>query len=47
MDLGMIIAFMILTFLTVDNNVRIKKYENQLEKVVRSIAIKKVKKARK
>lgn len=47
MDFGMIVAFMILTFLTVDNNVRIKKYENQLEKVVREIAIKKVKKAKK
>lgn len=41
MDFGMIVAFMILTFLTVENNVRIKKYEEQLEKLVRKLAVKK------
>jgi len=43
MDFGMIVAFMILTYLTIDNNVRIKKYEGKMEKIVRSIAIKRVK----
>lgn len=44
MDFGMIIAFMILTFLTIDNNVRIKKYEEQLENLVRKISVKQAKK---
>lgn len=44
MDFGMIIAFMILTFLTIENNVRIKKYEEQLEDLVRKMAVKKAKK---
>lgn len=39
MDLGMIGAFMLLTFLTVENNIKIKKYEEQLENLVRKIAI--------
>ncbi len=43
MDFGMIIAFMILTFLTIENNVRIKKYEEQLEQLVRKMAVKKAK----
>ncbi len=41
MDLGMIIAFMILSYLTFENNVRIKKHEEQIEKLVRKISIKK------
>ena len=44
MDFGMIISFMILTYLTIDNNVRIKKYEEKLEKLVRKIALKSAKK---
>jgi len=40
MDLGMIGAFMILTYLTIENNVKIKKYEEQLGKLVRKLAIK-------
>ena len=43
MDFGMIVAFMILTYLTIDNNVRIKKYENKMEKIVRSMAVKRTK----
>ncbi|MCK9273416.1 DUF2304 domain-containing protein [Candidatus Gracilibacteria bacterium] len=40
MDLGMIVAFMILTYVTIENNIKIKKYEEQLEKLVRKIALK-------
>lgn len=39
MDLGMIGTFMILTYLSIENNIRIKKYEKQLETLVRKIAI--------
>lgn len=41
MDFGMIVAFMVLTYLTIENNVRMKRYEEQLEKLVRKLAIKK------
>jgi len=41
MDLAVIVAFMILTYLTFENNVKMKKYEEQLEKLVRKLAIKK------
>ena len=41
MDLGMIIAFMILSYLTFENNVKIKKLEENIEKLVRKVAIKK------
>lgn len=40
MDLGMIVAFMVLTYVTVENNIKIKKYEDQLEELVRKIALK-------
>ena len=40
MDLGMIGAFMVLTYITVENNIKIKKYEDQLEEVVRKMSIK-------
>jgi hypothetical protein len=40
MDLAMIGAFMILTYVTVENNIKIKKYEDQIEKLVRKIAVK-------
>jgi hypothetical protein len=40
MDLGMIVAFMILTYVTIENNIKIKKYEEQLEKLVRKIVLK-------
>jgi hypothetical protein len=43
MDLGMIGAFMILTYLTVENNIKIKKYEELTEKLVRKISVKKIK----
>lgn len=40
MDLVVIVAFMILTYVTFENNVKIKKYEEQLEKLVRKLAVK-------
>jgi hypothetical protein len=40
MDLGMIGTFMILTYITVENNIKIKKIEKQMEKLVRKIAVK-------
>lgn len=39
MDLGMIVAFMILTYVSINNNVKIDKYEKELEKLVRKMAI--------
>lgn len=41
MDLGMIVAFMILTYVSIENNIKIKKTEEQIEKLIRSMAIKK------
>lgn len=40
MDLGMLGAFMILTYVTVENNIKIKKQNEQIEKLVRSLATK-------
>lgn len=40
MDLGMIVAFMVLTYITVENNIKIKKYEGEIEELVRKIALK-------
>lgn len=41
MDLGMIVAFMVLTYVTLENNIKITKYEKTLEMLVRKLAIKK------
>lgn len=38
MDFGMIIAFMILTYLTIENNIYYKKIDDKMEKVVRYLA---------
>lgn len=38
MDLGMIGTFMILTYVTIENNIKIKNLENKIEKLVRKIA---------
>lgn len=43
MDLGMIGTFMILTYITIENNIKIKKIEEQMEKLIRKIAVKKIK----
>jgi len=40
MDLGMIGTFMILTYVTIENNIKIKNLETKIEKLVRKIAIK-------
>lgn len=40
MDLGMIGTFMILTYVTIENNIKIKNLEKTIEKLVRKIAIK-------
>lgn len=43
MDFGMVVAFIILAFLTLENNIKIKSYEKLLEKMVRQMAIKRKK----
>lgn len=43
MDLGMIAAFMIITYLTIENNIKIKKYEDLTEKLIRKLSLKKIK----
>ncbi len=43
MDLGMIGTFMILTYVTIENNIKIKKMETQIERLVRNVAVKKIK----
>jgi hypothetical protein len=40
MDLGMIVAFMILTYVTIENNIKVKKIEETLEKLVRELSLK-------
>ena len=40
MDLGMIGTFMILTYVSIENNIKIKNLETKIEKLVRKIAIK-------
>jgi hypothetical protein len=40
MDFGMIMAFIILSYITFENNVKMKNYEKQIEKIIRSLAIK-------
>lgn len=42
MDLGMIGTFMILTYLTIENNIKIKKDEEKIEKIIRKISIKEI-----
>lgn len=46
MDLGMVGAFMILTYITIENNIKIRKIETQMEKLVRKISVKKIKSAK-
>ena len=40
MDLGMIFTFMILTYVSIENNIKIKNLEEKIEKLVRKIAVK-------
>ena len=44
MDLGMIGTFMILTYITIENNIKIKNLEKTIEKLVRKISVSKIKK---
>ena len=46
MDLGMIGAFMILTYITIENNIKIKNLEIKIEKLVRKISLKKIKRGK-
>ncbi len=41
MDLGMIGTFMILTYITIENNIKIKNLESKIEKIVRKFSVKK------
>lgn len=43
MDLGMIGTFMILTYITIENNIKIKNLEKTIERLVRKISVKRVK----
>lgn len=42
MDLGMIGTFMILTYVTIENNIKIRKLEDIIERLVRKISVKKI-----
>lgn len=42
MDLAMIGTFMILTYITIENNIKIRNLENRIEKLVRRLAVKKI-----
>ena len=44
MDLGIIGTFMILTYVSIENNVKIKVLERKIEKLVRKISLEKIKK---
>lgn len=44
MDLGMIGTFMILTYFTIENNIKIKGLEKKIEKLVRKFSLRKIKK---
>jgi hypothetical protein len=39
MDLGMIMAFMVLSYITIENNFKIKNYEDKIEKLTRKLAL--------
>lgn len=41
MDIGMIGAFMVLTYISYENNVKIKQMEAMIEKLVRKLAVEK------
>lgn len=41
MDLGMIGAFMVLTYLTIENNIKINKFNKMIETLVRKMSINK------
>lgn len=43
MDLGIIGTFMILTYVSIENNVKIKNLERKIEKMIRKISLEKIK----
>lgn len=45
MDVGMIGAFMILTYFTVENNIRLKELKRKTDKLVRKISLTRLKKS--
>lgn len=38
-DFGTIVAFMIITYVSIENNVKIRKQDEQIEKLVRKLAL--------
>lgn len=44
MDAGMTIAFMILTYITIESNIKIKNLEKKIEKIIRKLSLKNLKK---
>jgi hypothetical protein len=44
MDLGIIGAFMIVTYVSIENNIKMRGLEKKIEKLVRKISLRKVKK---
>lgn len=43
LDLAMVIAFMILTYITIENNIKLKSLEKKIEKLIRELALKNLK----
>jgi len=43
MDFGMVAALVVLTYLTVENNIKIKKLEKEIETLVRELAVRSIK----
>lgn len=46
MDFGVMGSLMVLTFVTIENNIKIKEMEGQIEKLVRKISLGKIKSAK-
>ena len=46
MDLGMVGTFMILTYITIENNIKIKNLENKIEKLIGKLAVKRITKGK-
>lgn len=44
LDLATIIAFMILTYITIENNIKLKDLEKKIEKLIRELTLKNLKK---
>jgi hypothetical protein len=44
MDLGMIVSFMVLTYILIETNIRARNLEKKIEKLIRKMALKDAKK---